>query len=81
MQTIDDTLKLLRRQADIEFAMKQPGGIRITEEQELHFVRRQLRLYPEAVQAVVQAAHPLRKHVGDLSATDVEQWVSHEQVA
>jgi hypothetical protein len=81
MQTIDDTLNLLRRQADLESAMKQPGGIRITEEQELHFVRRQLRQYPEAVRAVLQAAHALSKPVSNLSATDVEGWVSHEQVA
>jgi hypothetical protein len=78
MQTIDDTLTLLRRQAEIESAMKHPGGIRITEEQELHTIRRQLERFPEAV---VQAAHALRKPIANLSSTDVEAWARHDKVA
>jgi len=39
METVIETLSLLKRQADLETAMKQPGGVRITEEQELHLVR------------------------------------------
>jgi len=35
MQTVDEALNLLKRQAELEAAMKHPGGIRITEEQEL----------------------------------------------
>ncbi|MDP9087738.1 MAG: hypothetical protein M3O26_03235 [Pseudomonadota bacterium] len=35
MQTVDDALGLLKRQADLESAMKQVGGNKITEEQEL----------------------------------------------
>ncbi len=81
MQTIDDTLALLRRQADLESAMKQPGGIRITEEQELHTIRRQLERFPEAVEAIVQAAHALRKPVTNLSSTDVEAWARQDKVA
>jgi len=81
MQTIDETLSLLRRQVEIESAMKGPGGIRITEEQELHMIRRQLQRFPEAVQAIIQAAHALRKPVSNLSATDVESWAIQDQVA
>lgn len=81
MQTIDDTLTLLRRQAELETAMKQPGGIRITEEQELHTVQRQLERFPQAVEAIVQAAHALRKPVTNLNSTDVEAWARHDQVA
>jgi len=42
MQTINDAIRLLRRQADLEAAMGKPGGIRITEGQELIMLRRLL---------------------------------------
>jgi hypothetical protein len=81
MQTIDEALNLLRRQAQLEHAMKQPGGIRITQEQELHAVRRRLIDLPEAVKAIEQAAHALRRPVTELTASDVEQWVSASRAA
>jgi len=81
METVNETLGLLKRQAEIENAMKQPGGIRITEEQELHLVRQRLARFPEAVQAVIQAAHALRRPVAQLTATDVEQWATPQRVA
>jgi hypothetical protein len=55
METVNEALGLLRRQVELEMAMKQPGGIRITEEQELLVLRRRLASYPQAMQAVVQA--------------------------
>ena len=76
MQTIDETLTLLKRQAELETAMKQAGGIRITEEQELHVVRRQLQQFPEAMQAVIQAAHALRRPITEVTAHDVESWAT-----
>jgi hypothetical protein len=81
MQTVDEALNLLKRQSELEQAMKQPGGIRITEEQELHVVRRRLTEFPEAMRAVIQAAHALRKPVSNLSATDVESWANNDKVA
>jgi hypothetical protein len=48
MQTINDAIRLLRRQVDLEAAMRKPGGIRITEEQELVILKRRLAEYPEA---------------------------------
>jgi hypothetical protein len=47
MQTVTDALNLLKRQAELEFAMKERGGIRISEEQKLHVLRRQLQQFPE----------------------------------
>ena len=76
MQTINDTIRLLRRQADLERAMRKPGGIRITEEQELILLKRRLEQYPAAASAVVQAAHALRKSVSEISAHDVESWAN-----
>jgi hypothetical protein len=72
MQAVTEALNLLRRQTEIENAMKNPGGIRITEEEELHLFRRQLQQFPEAMQAVVQAAHALRRPIAELTAQDVE---------
>lgn len=79
MQTIDETLTLLKRQAELESAMRQPGGIRITEEQELQLVRRRLENFPEAMRAVIQAAHALRRPVTEVSAQEVENWAATSQ--
>jgi hypothetical protein len=54
MQTVTTALTLLKRQVELETAMRKRGGIRIVEEQELANVRLQLQKYPEALQAVVQ---------------------------
>jgi hypothetical protein len=81
MQTVTEALSLLKRQSELEGAMRQPGGIRITEEQELHVVRRRLQQFPEATQAVMQAAHALRRPMSALSVSDVEAWASTEQIA
>jgi len=54
--------------------MKQPGGIRIMEEQELFVLGRRLASYPEAIQAVIQAAHALRRPVTEVTVEDVESW-------
>ena len=72
METVNEALALLKRQAELEAAMKQPGGIRITEEQELHLVRRKLENFPEAMRAVIQAAHALRRPVTEVSAQEVD---------
>ena len=74
METVNEALGLLRRQVELEMAMKQPGGIRLTEEQELLVLRRRLASYPQAMQAVVQAAHALRRPITEVTAEDVESW-------
>jgi len=81
MQTIDDTLSLMRRQAELESAMRHAGGIRVTEELELHTIRRQLQGLPESVDVIVQAARALRKPITALNGTEVEAWARHEKVA
>ena len=74
METVNEALGLLRRQAELEAAMKQAGGIRLTEEQELRVLRRRLAKVPQAMQAVMQAAHALRRPVTEVTAEDVESW-------
>ena len=81
METVNEALGLLKRQAELETAMRQPGGIRITEEQELHVVRRRLENFPEAIRAVLQAAHALRRPVTEVSADDVESWATTRRSA
>jgi hypothetical protein len=76
MQTVDEALNLLKRQAALEIAMRQPGGVRVTEEQELHVVRRRLQEFPQASQAVIEAAHALRRPVTDVTADEVERWAT-----
>ena len=49
MTSANELLELFARQAELEKAMRQPGGARITEEQELLAVRRKLAELPEAM--------------------------------
>jgi len=81
MQNVDEALRLLQRQAELEAAMKQHGGIRIIEEQELHVVRRRLADSHETARAVAQAALALRRPIGELSASEVELWAGAGKVA
>jgi hypothetical protein len=48
MNTVNELLELFTRQAALEKAMRQPGGARVTEEQELLAVRQKLAKLPEA---------------------------------
>jgi len=45
---VNELLLLFMRQAQLERAMKQRGGARVVEEQELHVLSRKLAAYPEA---------------------------------
>jgi len=45
MDSPSELQNLLRRQTEIQEAMRRPGGIRITVERELYAIREQLRAY------------------------------------
>jgi hypothetical protein len=47
MKSVNELLKLFMRQAELETAMRQPGGARVIEEQELHAVRQRVAGFPE----------------------------------
>jgi hypothetical protein len=47
MRSVNELLKLFMRQAELEHAMRQPGGARVIEEQELHKVRQRVAGFPE----------------------------------
>ena len=53
MKSVNEALKLFLREAQLERAMKQPGGARVIEEQELLAVRQKLAAFPEVMQPFV----------------------------
>ncbi len=72
MEPLTEALRLLRRQAELEVAMRKPGGIRVTEERELFQLQARLQKYPAAVCAILEAAHRLHRPVDTLSVADIE---------
>jgi hypothetical protein len=72
MEPLIEALRLIKRQTELESAMRRPGGIRITEERELHQLRGALSQYPAAVTAIMEAASRMRRPVDTISAEDVE---------
>ncbi len=76
MEPLHEALRLIKRQAELEIAMRRPGGIRITEERELHQLRDALTRYPAAVSAIMEAASRMRRPLDTISADDVERLIS-----
>jgi hypothetical protein len=54
MESVNDLLKLFMRQAHLERAMKQPGGARVTEENELIALKQKLDGCPEAMKYIAE---------------------------
>lgn len=48
MESVKEHSELVMRQAELEKAMRTPGGARVIEEQELLAVRQKLAKFPEA---------------------------------
>jgi hypothetical protein len=72
MEPLSEALRLLRRQGELEDAMRRPGGIRVTEERELYLLRESLEKYPAAVRAVLDAAKRLHRPVDALQMKDID---------
>jgi hypothetical protein len=69
---LHEALRLIKRQTELENAMRRPGGIRVTEERELFQLRHALAQYPAAVTAIVEAASRMRRPIDTISLEDVE---------
>ena len=69
---LHEALRLIKRQTELENAMRRPGGIRVTEERELFQLRHALTQYPVAVTAIIEAAARMRRPVDTISAEDVD---------
>jgi hypothetical protein len=76
MEPLHEALRLIKRQTELEGAMRRPGGIRVTEERELHQLRGALTRFPAAVTAILEAASRMRRPVDTISADDVERITS-----
>jgi hypothetical protein len=72
MEPLHEALRLIKRQTELENAMRRPGGIRVTEERELFQLRHALTRYPAAVNAIIEAATRMRRPVDTVSIDDVE---------
>jgi hypothetical protein len=58
MKSVNELLELFTRQAELEKAMRRPGGARVTEEQELLAVKRKLAKLPDAKESLTPAMVP-----------------------
>jgi hypothetical protein len=56
MKSANELLVLYMRQAQLEEAMRKPGGARVTEERELLAVRQQLAQLPESMRDALESA-------------------------
>jgi len=72
MEPLHEALRLIKRQTELENAMRRPGGIRVTEERELFQLRHALAQYPAAVNVIVEAAARMRRPVDSISINDIE---------
>jgi hypothetical protein len=72
MEPLSEALRLLRRQSELEDAMRRPGGIRVVEEREIYELRARLQRFPAAVRAILEASSRLHRPVETLSPRDVE---------
>jgi hypothetical protein len=74
MEPLTTALRLLRRQSELEEAMRRPGGIRVTEERELFAIRERLEDFPAAVRAIAELARARRQSLDQIRVEDVEHW-------
>ena len=73
MEPLHEALRLIKRQAELESAMRRPGGIRVTVERELFQVRGALTQFPAAVTAIMDAAARMRRPIDTISVDDIER--------
>jgi hypothetical protein len=72
MEPLHEALRLIKRQTELENAMRRPGGIWVTEERELFQLRHALTQYPAALTAIVEAAARMKRPIDTISETDIE---------
>jgi hypothetical protein len=69
---LHEALRLIKRQTELENAMRRPGGIRVTEERELFQLRHALTQFPAAITAILEAAERMRRPVDTISTDDID---------
>ena len=73
MELIVEALRLLKRQAEIQHALRGARGSPVLEERELYLIRNRLAQYPAAVQAIALTAAELHRPIDTLSVRDIEK--------
>ena len=73
MEPLSEALRMLRRQAELENAMRKPGGIKVMEERELYALQAHLATVPAAARAVLEAARRLHRPVDVLTLREIEE--------
>jgi hypothetical protein len=58
MESVKELSELISRQAELEKAMRSPGGARVIEEQELLAVRQKLAQFPETIRISTTSTAP-----------------------
>jgi hypothetical protein len=71
MHSVHETLRLIKRSAEIGHAVNRRGLLHIDEEQELLSIQDRLRRFPAAVAAIDSAACALRRAPDHLTIDDV----------
>lgn len=68
---IINALWLLKRQNELETALRKMGDIPLAQHQELMAIRSRLSCYPAALEVIADAAQTLHRPINSLSADDV----------
>jgi hypothetical protein len=73
MEPLSEALRMLQRQAELEIAMRKPGGVRVVEERELFELHAHVAKVPAAARAVIEAWRRLHRPVDLLTIRDIER--------
>jgi hypothetical protein len=76
MEPVSESLRLLKRQADIERRRRQPGRISILDERELFAVRARLADFPGAVRVIAELIGARRHSLDQVRVENVERWAA-----
>lgn len=78
MDTIDETVALIRRQCELELDLMNRSEITPKAERDLLAKRRRLAAHPHALSAILHTARALKRSPAAVSARDVAAWSSEE---
>lgn len=78
MDTIDETVALIRRQCELELELMNRSEITPKAEWDLLAMRRRLAAHPHALSAILHTARALKRSPDAVSARDVAAWSSEE---
>jgi hypothetical protein len=78
VDTIDETVALIRRQTELELELMNRADSSPKAERDLLAMRRRIAAHPHAVNAILHTARALKRSPDAVSARDVAAWSSEE---